>query len=362
VQVLRPTIAGPRAPIPSGAVLCAGDHDAGELPRSERHQHAASHGYPVPQRERQLVGEGLVHRNRQTDVAVQRIFGLGSERAGKRQTFVCLDCIVPSRNPGIIAPMKAVALALVLVSVACADDLSDTFDALKRAEAARSAADVYKYATETSRLARIQIGRRLRRRLATTTRRIARSILVRLTRTPNTAWPWRRVTPNSAPSVIAQLVDAIVAQNPKSEYLALAVPPYLESVPQPLDAAEKILKLQPDNEDALLALTDGNLRNQQFHAAEGYASELLAVMSGKARPERYSVEAWRDKKAQLSVHVHFNAGVAACSQQAWQTCDAHFRAIGSETAIAGAVNFYLRLGRTISLRSQRRTVPAWKKR
>ncbi len=54
-----------------------------------------------------------------------------------------------------------------------------------------------------------------------------------------------------------------------------------------------------------------------------------------------STEAWFPVKAQMVTHVHFNAGMAGCDQQAWQTCDAHFRAIASEAAIAGPVNFYL---------------------
>jgi hypothetical protein len=124
------------------------------------------------------------------------------------------------------------------------------------------------------------------------------------------------------------------------------VPPYLaarltEGPTQQLEAAAQILKLQPDNEDALLALTDGSLQTQQYEAASRYAAELLAVMSGKPRPERYSEEAWRDKKAQLTTHVHFNAGVAGCSQQAWQTCDMHFRAIATAAEVAGPVHFFL---------------------
>lgn len=240
--------------------------------------------------------------------------------------------------------MKAVVLALALLTPAVfADDLSDTFDALKRAEAAKNAADVHKYATETSRLARIQIAAQLPPEARNDYQK-ERAIYLSQTDTyTEYSMAVAASYPGTAPGVVAQLTDSIIVQNPKSDYLALAVPPYLASLtgaPQ-LEGADKIMKLQPDNEDALLVLTDGNLRAQQFQAAERYASELLAVMSGKPRPERYSVEAWRDKKAQMSTHVHFNAGVAACSQQAWQTCDVHFRAILSEAAIAGPANFYL---------------------
>lgn len=237
--------------------------------------------------------------------------------------------------------MKSVGLVFAICLAVRADDLSDTFDALKRAEAARNAADVHKYATETSRLARLQIAAQVPPEVRNDYQK-ERAIYLSQTDTyTEYSMAVAASYPGTDAAVIAQLTDAIIAQNPKSDYLALAVPPYLASAAQPMEAAAKIVKLQPDNEDALLVLTDASLRAQQYQATERYAAELLAVMSGKARPERYSVEAWRDKKAQLSAHVHFNAGVAACSQQAWQTCDAHFRAILTETALAGPVNFYL---------------------
>lgn len=237
--------------------------------------------------------------------------------------------------------MKSVALLFAVCVLVRADDLSDTFDALKRAEAARNAADVHKYATETSRLARLQIAAQVPPEVRNDYQKERAVYLSQTDTYTEYSMAVAASYPGTEAAVIARLTDAIIAQNPKSDYLALAVPPYLASAVQPLDAAAKIVKLQPDNEDALLVLTDASLRAQQYQAAERYAAELLAVMSGKARPERYSVEAWRDKKAQLSAHVHFNAGVAACSQQAWQTCDAHFRAILSEAALAAQVNFYL---------------------
>jgi len=240
--------------------------------------------------------------------------------------------------------MKAAALVLALCALtARADELSDTFDALKRAEAARNAADVHRYATETSRLARIQIAAQLPPEARDDYQKERAVYLTQTDTYTEYSMAVAASYPGTAPETLTALVDSIVAQNPKSDYLALAVPPYLASRPpeQQLEAASKIMQLQPDNEDALLVLTDGSLRNQQYEEAASYAAELLAVMSAKPRPERYSVEAWRDKKAQMETHVHFNAGVAACSRQNWQTCDAHFRAIAPDSTIAGPANFYL---------------------
>lgn len=243
------------------------------------------------------------------------------------------------KGVGYNLPMKAAVLVFGLAILSRADDLSDTFDALKRAEAARNAADVHKYATETSRLARIQIAAQVPPEARNDYQKDRAIYLSQTDTYTEYSMAVAASYPGTAPGVIAQLTDSIIAQNPKSDYLALAVPPYLAS--QSLEAADRILKLQPDNEDALLVLTDGNLRAQQYQPAERYAAELLVVMSAKPRPDRYAAEAWAAKKAQILVHVHYNAGVAACSQQAWQTCDAHFRAILTAAALAGPANFYL---------------------
>ncbi len=70
--------------------------------------------------------------------------------------------------------MKFAVLALFAL-LARADDLSDAYDALKRSEALKDAANVHRYAVETSRLARIQIAAQVPRRYAMLSRRSAKS-------------------------------------------------------------------------------------------------------------------------------------------------------------------------------------------
>ncbi|MEO8099470.1 MAG: hypothetical protein ABI811_17360 [Acidobacteriota bacterium] len=241
--------------------------------------------------------------------------------------------------------MKAVCLAILLLAgVARADEISDAFDALKRAEAARNAADIRKYSVETSRLARAEMVKQLPPEVRNEYQK-ERAIYLSQTDiyteySMAVAAGWTAVDP----AIVIQLTETIIAQNPKSDYLALAVPPYIAAMPnadQQLQAAAKILALQPDNEDALLAVADANLRSQKFSEASRAAAELLASISGKPRPERYTADSWRDRKAQLIVNAHFMAGVAGCSREAWQECDMHFRAIVSDDSLRGQVNFYL---------------------
>ena len=66
-----------RAAIGGGVVVAAQDH-AGQLARAERHHDAAARLHAVPQRLRQRVGEWLVERHRQADVAIE-VRSLGHE-------------------------------------------------------------------------------------------------------------------------------------------------------------------------------------------------------------------------------------------------------------------------------------------
>lgn len=245
--------------------------------------------------------------------------------------------------------MRSVVLMLALcAALAHADELSDTFDKLKAAERAQNGADILKYATETSRLSRAELAKPQTPEIAAS--QWGKERLVYLSQTDTYTEYSMGVAasyPSNTPAVIAQLTDAIIAQNPKSDYLELAVPPYLAALAQTsqqaeIDGAQKILKLQPENEDALQRLTEGYLSQQKLTEAGRSAAELLAVVSAKARPERYSAEAWRDKRTLLTNRAHFVAGAAACERQSWNECDQHLRTV-TDAANAGATNFYLGL-------------------
>ncbi len=53
-----------------GGIIVQLQDDAGELSRSERNQDAASGPHSMSQRFRQLVGEALIERHRQADIAI----------------------------------------------------------------------------------------------------------------------------------------------------------------------------------------------------------------------------------------------------------------------------------------------------
>lgn len=244
--------------------------------------------------------------------------------------------------------MRPAVLLLAFAALLHADDLSDTFDKLKAAERAQNGADILKYALETSRLARAELAQGQTPEIAAS--QWGKERLVYLSQTDTYTEYSMGVAasyPSNSPEVVAQLTDAIITLNPKSIYLELAVPPYLNALAKSsqqaeIDGARKILKLQPDNEDAWQHLTEAYLTTQNLPEAGKSAAELLAVASVKPRPERYSVEAWRDKKTLLINRSHFIAGAAACERQSWTECDYHLRSV-NDPANDGATKFYLGL-------------------
>ena len=231
--------------------------------------------------------------------------------------------------------------------LAHADDLSDTFDKLKAAERAQNGADILKHAVETSRLARIQIAAQVPPEKRDDFEKQRYIYLSQTDTYTEYSMGVAASYPSNSPETIVQLTEAIITLNPKSDYLELAVPPYLaalaKSGQQPeMDGAQKILKLQPENEDALQRLTEDYLSQQKLTEAARSAAELLAVVSAKTRPDRYSEEAWRDKKTVLTNRAHFIAGASGCERESWTECDTDLRLV-NDPANAANLNFYLGL-------------------
>lgn len=242
--------------------------------------------------------------------------------------------------------MKLLVVILLCAATLHADELSDTYDALKRAETAQNGADVLRLAVETSRLARIQIAAQVPEDQRDDYQKQRNIYLMQTDTYTEYSLAIAASYASNAPATTVALTEATITLNPKSDYLELAVPPYLaalrtSSVERESEGAQKILKLQPDNEDALFRLAEGQLAQRNLVEASRAAAELLAVMSAKPRPERYSPEAWREKRDTLSVRSHLIAGTAACEREAWRECDAHLRTIPAQDANIATAYFYL---------------------
>jgi hypothetical protein len=243
--------------------------------------------------------------------------------------------------------MKLVAATLWLCACALhADELSDTFQALKRAEAAQDGAEVLRLALETSRLARLQIAAQPPEEQRDDYQKQRHIYLSQTDTYTEYSLAVAASYPSNTLATTVALTEAVIALNPHSDYLELAVPPYLAALrslggEREIEGAQRILKLQPDNEDALLRLAEAQLAGGRLAEASQAAAQLVAVMNAKPRPERYPPEAWSEKRDALTARAHLIAGTAACQRQAWQECDAHLRTIGPQDPNAATAYFYL---------------------
>jgi hypothetical protein len=148
------------------------------------------------------------------------------------------------------------------------------------------------------------------------------------------------------PAQTISLVDALIDMNPKSTYLNAATAYYLQALAKSGGAAkqaagaEKLLKGNPNNEDALYALASGRMN-------QSYATRLVQVMKTKAKPEGVSEADWDKKKALFLGQGYYIAGASAASAQSWQDADVNLRAaipyVGKDPGVAGNLYFYLGL-------------------
>jgi hypothetical protein len=157
---------------------------------------------------------------------------------------------------------------------------------------------------------------------------------------------------SAEPAQAVALVDLLLDVNPKSQYLANATPVYLAALgknggaAKQLAGAEKVLKGSPANEDALYALASGYMAGRPAQA-QGYATRLTATMRTKAKPEGVSADDWERKKSLYLGQGYYIAGATAAQTQSWKDCDTNLRAalpyMASSPGTSGTVYFYLGL-------------------
>ena len=146
----------------------------------------------------------------------------------------------------------------------------------------------------------------------------------------------------SDPNVTIELVNQLIAQSPKSQYLDECASVYLEALTKQspekaLAGAIKINAAVPDNEDALLIMVNGN--------APGAANKLVNAARAKKKPEGVSEADWDKRKNYLLGQGYLYEGAGQCAKSGWVDCDRNLRAalplIGAQQL--GTAYFYLGL-------------------
>jgi hypothetical protein len=203
----------------------------------------------------------------------------------------------------------------VLVGVARADDLEDSYSKLKDAVEKKDAdavktesAATLKLANEVKEADRLDYAKDV---VAYTEYALAS-------------------TATQVPDKAVELVEALIAQNPKSKYLDTCTPAYLAALgksgaAKQLAGMTKIVAGRPDNEVALAALTEG-LANSNGDRAVGYANRLVAVLSKKPKPEGVSEADWERTKTAGLATGYYIAGAIYGGKNAWVDCDRDMKA------------------------------------
>ena len=130
----------------------------------------------------------------------------------------------------------------------------------------------------------------------------------------------------TAPAKTIELVDALLAQNPKSKYLddvcanaylvALGKAPGGSAAKQ-LDGMAKIAKGRPDNIVALMALIDSRPSLQ-------YANELVGAAK-KPKPEGVAESEWEKTKNEALGKGYYHLGTINGQKQGWVDCDKYLK-------------------------------------
>ncbi len=128
------------------------------------------------------------------------------------------------------------------------------------------------------------------------------------------------------PAKTIALVDALIAQNPKSKYLdEVCANAYLVALGKSGGGAKqaegmaKIVAGRPDNIVALTALSD--LRPA---TAAGNASKLLAAAK-KPKPEGIPEPEWEKMKNSALGTGYYFLGMTAGQKQSWKDCDSNLK-------------------------------------
>jgi len=145
-----------------------------------------------------------------------------------------------------------------------------------------------------------------------------------------------------------QLMEALEAGNPKSQYLASGYGHYLASLGRVAPGkvsgvVTKALTNFPDNQELLVAGANAAMQAQQAANASTLARKALNVKPPK--PEGVDQAAWDKAQAAIAASMHWTIGVSAGSRNQFQECINELKIAAPQVsgATAGTAYFYLGL-------------------
>jgi tetratricopeptide (TPR) repeat protein len=130
-----------------------------------------------------------------------------------------------------------------------------------------------------------------------------------------------------------ELVDALSARNPKSQYMPqmaqiqFASYRQLNDNPKALAVAEKTLESDQSNEDMLAFVANQYVEKKRDpDKVVAYAAKIVALMDSKPKPDGASDDDWAKKKKGMSGLAHFLSGSTLYGQKKLAPADKELRA------------------------------------
>lgn len=158
--------------------------------------------------------------------------------------------------------------------------------------------------------------------------------------------------PGAPPEKQVELVEALQAQNPQSQYVAQAIPvlfaAYLQmkANDKALALAEKTLATDQSNEDMLLMAANSYLDAKREPAkVHAYSAKVVEIMNGKQKPQGMSDTDWENRKNRFLGAAHYISGKLYYTQNNFAAADRELRAalplIANDPQAKPEVLFYL---------------------
>jgi tetratricopeptide (TPR) repeat protein len=162
---------------------------------------------------------------------------------------------------------------------------------------------------------------------------------------------YREIAAVQDPGKRLELLDDFLQGNKDSEYRHAAESLYLSTccagnARKAQAAAEKILELDENSEDALLIIAESYQDSQMDpQKLTGYANRLLMVMTRKAKPVEMTDDEWAKKKARLTGASYWMIGSALLQQKRYGAGDKSIRTalpyLKGDARLMSAALFYL---------------------
>src|SRR5262249_1209374 len=163
---------------------------------------------------------------------------------------------------------------------------------------------------------------------------------------------YKKALDSGHPREQIKLLDDLLKHNSDTIYLPQALVIYLNAYralgesDKALSMAERLMKIDPSNEDALLTVTEGYMRSGSApDKVLSYSTRLIELMNTKKKPAAVRQEDWDKKKASYTGTAHWMMGNVYTSQNRFKEADLALRAalplLGRHGSSYASILFYL---------------------